>query len=218
MSHLPMQETRVPFLVREDPAYLRATKPVCHSYWACALEPTSSAYWSLCPLEPVLCSKRSHCSEKPVHWNKDPAQPKINKCNFFFKHELCKGQGGMDHTCPQMTTISLSGFILEFMLLLLQSWPYYSVGHSLTPNTSEPLLVDQAFKPQLASSLTINVSIHSPCLIGSVFLILIAINPLQFLVSTSSLLLSPLLFVLSTIKLQQEKHWRVYSIVHKIES
>ena len=78
-----MQETWVPFLVWEDPAYLRETKPVCHSYWACALEPTSSAYWSLCPLEPVLCSKRSHCSEKPVHWNKDPAQPKINTCNFF---------------------------------------------------------------------------------------------------------------------------------------
>ena len=29
-------------------------------------------------LEPVLYDKRSHCNEKPVHWEKDPAQP-INK-------------------------------------------------------------------------------------------------------------------------------------------
>ena len=50
-----------------------------------------------------------------------------------------------------------------------------------------PLLVDQAFKPQLAFCLTINVSICSPCLIGSVFLSVGAINPLLFLISSSSL-------------------------------
>ena len=36
-------------------------------------------------LEPMLCNKRSHRSEKPVHCNKDPAQTKINYS--FFKKE-----------------------------------------------------------------------------------------------------------------------------------
>ena len=44
---LPMQGTRVQSLVREDPTCHRATKPVHHNYWACALEPASHNYWSL---------------------------------------------------------------------------------------------------------------------------------------------------------------------------
>jgi len=27
----------------------------------------------------MLCNKRSHCDEKPVHHNKNPAQPKTKK-------------------------------------------------------------------------------------------------------------------------------------------
>ena len=42
---LPMQGTWVRALVWEDPTYHEATKPVCHNYCAC-------------PLEPVLCNKR----------------------------------------------------------------------------------------------------------------------------------------------------------------
>ena len=83
---LPMQGTRVRALVREDPTCRRATKPVCHNYWACALEPTSHNYWACVPrllkparLEPVLRNKRSHCNEKPVYHNEDPTQPKISK-------------------------------------------------------------------------------------------------------------------------------------------
>ena len=87
---LPMQGTRVRALVREDPTCRGATKPVSHNYWACALEPASHNYWarepqllSLCSralepqllkparLEPVLHNKRGHCSEKPVHSNKE---------------------------------------------------------------------------------------------------------------------------------------------------
>ena len=37
--------------------------PVCHKYWAWALEAVSRNCWRLCAREPVLCSKRSHCSE-----------------------------------------------------------------------------------------------------------------------------------------------------------
>ena len=43
---LPMQGTRVRSLVQEDPTCHRATKPVHHNYWACALEPTNHNYWS----------------------------------------------------------------------------------------------------------------------------------------------------------------------------
>ena len=45
---LPTQGTRVRALVRKDPTCCGATKPVCHNYWACALQPTSHNYWSPC--------------------------------------------------------------------------------------------------------------------------------------------------------------------------
>ena len=43
---LPMQGTWVWSLVREDPSCRGATKPMCHNYWACALEPASHNCWS----------------------------------------------------------------------------------------------------------------------------------------------------------------------------
>ena len=43
---LPIQGTWVWFLVQGDPTCCRATKPMCHNYWACALEPGSRSYWS----------------------------------------------------------------------------------------------------------------------------------------------------------------------------
>ena len=43
---------------------LRATKPMCHNYWACALEPRSCNYWAHVPqlLNPRTCSRQQ---EKP---------------------------------------------------------------------------------------------------------------------------------------------------------
>ena len=41
---LPMQGTRLRALVREDPTWRGATKPVHHSYLVCALEPTCHNY------------------------------------------------------------------------------------------------------------------------------------------------------------------------------
>ena len=75
---LPMRGTWVRALVWEDPTCRRATKPVYHNYWACALEPANHNYWAhvlqllkpMC-LEPVLCNKRSHRNEKPTHHNKE---------------------------------------------------------------------------------------------------------------------------------------------------
>ena len=73
-----MQEAWVRALVQEDPTCRGVTKPVCHNYWAYALELASHKYWAhvlqlLKPghLEPVLCSKRSHRNEKPEHRNEE---------------------------------------------------------------------------------------------------------------------------------------------------
>ena len=75
---LPVQGTRVPSLVQEDPACCGAAKAVRHNYWACTLEPASPNYWArveqlLKPvhLEPVLCNRRGHHNEKPVYRNEE---------------------------------------------------------------------------------------------------------------------------------------------------
>ena len=52
-----------------DPTCRGATKPLGHNYGACAQEPRSRNYWSLRALEPMLCNKRGHRSEKPSHHN-----------------------------------------------------------------------------------------------------------------------------------------------------
>ena len=53
---------------------LQGSKPICHNYWACALEP-------------VICNKRSQCNEKPAQCNgESPLQrcnPVKNKCRIF---------------------------------------------------------------------------------------------------------------------------------------
>ena len=41
---LPMQGTQVRALVQEDPTCRGATKPMCHNYSACYLEPASHNY------------------------------------------------------------------------------------------------------------------------------------------------------------------------------
>ena len=71
---LPMQGTRVWSLVREDPTCCRATKSVCHNYWAAfwslrvaTTESMSCSSWRPPTLEPVPCKKRSRCNEKPSH-------------------------------------------------------------------------------------------------------------------------------------------------------
>ena len=57
---LPMQGTRVPALVWEDPTCRGTTKPVHHNNWACALEPMSHKYWAN---EPQLLSPRASTTE-----------------------------------------------------------------------------------------------------------------------------------------------------------
>ena len=91
---LPMQGIWVQSLVQEDATCHRTTKPMFCNYWARALEPT-------------LCNKRSHHSEKPtyqswrvaltllnqrksVHSNEDPVQPKkSDKIQALPQHCSC---------------------------------------------------------------------------------------------------------------------------------
>ena len=60
--HLPMQGTQVWSLVWEDPTCCRAPKPMCHNYWACALEPVCHNYWACAPRAPAPQQ------EKPPQW------------------------------------------------------------------------------------------------------------------------------------------------------
>ena len=78
---LPMQETQVRAPVREDPTCRGATRPVSHSYWACA--PGACApqlerprWWEArAPRWRVAPARRNW--RKPLHRNEDPTQPKI---------------------------------------------------------------------------------------------------------------------------------------------
>ena len=88
------QGTPVWSLVWEHPPGCGATKPVHHSYWACALEPSSRNYWAQMPQLVKLMRSRACAAqqvkplpseacilqlEKSPCSSKDPAQPKINK-------------------------------------------------------------------------------------------------------------------------------------------
>ena len=66
-----MQGTRVWALVWEDPTFRRATKPVHHNYWACALEPASHNYLAHVP---KACAPQQ---EKPLQWETRALQPRV---------------------------------------------------------------------------------------------------------------------------------------------
>ena len=73
-----MQGTRVWALVWEDPTYRRATKPVCHNYWACTLEPVESQLLSPCTTTTEARAPRAHAlqQEKPPQWEARAPQNK----------------------------------------------------------------------------------------------------------------------------------------------
>ena len=66
---LPTQGTQVWYLVQEDSTWCKATKLVCHNFWAHTVEPMSYSSWSLNTLElhttttkPECCNYRSPCA------------------------------------------------------------------------------------------------------------------------------------------------------------
>ena len=69
-----MQGTRIQSVVHEDPTCGEATKPMCHNYWACALEPKNHDYWAH--------ASRAHAQqgEKPMQWEARTAQPERSLC------------------------------------------------------------------------------------------------------------------------------------------
>ena len=82
----PVQETWVQSLTQEDPTCCRATKPMHHSYWACALEPTiheKPQQWEAhaLQLESTPCFPQL---EKAFTQQGRPGKAKINKQFFFF--------------------------------------------------------------------------------------------------------------------------------------
>ena len=48
----------------EYPTCRRATKPMCHNYWACALEPVNHNYWSPCATTIEACAPRGHAPQQ----------------------------------------------------------------------------------------------------------------------------------------------------------
>ena len=57
----------------------RATKPVCHNYWACTLEPASHYYWSPRTTTTETREPRAHApqQEKPPRWEAGALQRRI---------------------------------------------------------------------------------------------------------------------------------------------
>ena len=92
---LPMQGTQVRALVREDFTCHGATRPVCHNFWACALQPKHCNYWSphawsLCseiPETTTMRSPRTATRESPHAAAKAQSNQKWTH-SFFFKKFL----------------------------------------------------------------------------------------------------------------------------------
>ena len=76
--HLSMQGTQNWSLVWEDPTCSRATKPMCHNYWACALETGHSNYWvlELQLLKPKHPRAYAPQPEKSPQWKVHASQQK----------------------------------------------------------------------------------------------------------------------------------------------
>ena len=75
--HLPMQGTWVRVLVQEDPMCHRVAKPVCHNYWACALEQQllslGATTTEACSVTREATSVRSRTPRAcPPHWSGAP--------------------------------------------------------------------------------------------------------------------------------------------------
>ena len=74
-----MQETWVHSLVREDPTFRGAAKPMWHNYWACALEPRNPNYGA--HMLQLLKSKRPRAcapqQEKSLQWEAYARQQRV---------------------------------------------------------------------------------------------------------------------------------------------
>ena len=129
-----MQGTRVWALDREDPTCCRATKPMCHNYWACALEPTSHNYRPLMPqllktacLEPVLRNKtlqwEAHAPQRrvaPATMRKPAHAATKTQCSQKYKQIYKKKK-----------STSLSFYRLIIILGVSNASPWPDLSHRL---------------------------------------------------------------------------------------
>ena len=74
-----MQEKWVWSLIQLDPTCHKAIKPMCHNYWACALEPRNHNHWAhiqqlLKPTHPRAHALRR---EKPLQWGAHAPQQRV---------------------------------------------------------------------------------------------------------------------------------------------
>ena len=67
---LPRQGTWVLSLVQEDLTCCKATKCICHNYWACDPQPPKPLH-----LERMFHSNGSHHDEKPEHQDEEQSPP-----------------------------------------------------------------------------------------------------------------------------------------------
>ena len=124
--HLPMQRTRVPFLVGEDPTSLGTTKPECHNYWAHSLEPRSCNCWAhvlrfLKPAGPRACALQ----EKPAQWEawapqleRSPYLPQLKKA-----HVQQQRPSAAKNNKQNIKKLFLKIHSLSFVLLIACSFP-----------------------------------------------------------------------------------------------
>ena len=79
---LPMQGTWVRALVWEDPTCHGGTKPMCHNYWGCALEPVSHNHWSLPLYSPWSAIREATAMGSPHTTTKSsPYSPQLEKAH-----------------------------------------------------------------------------------------------------------------------------------------
>ena len=78
-----MQEKWVWSLIREDPTCSEATKPMCHNYWTCALEPGSHSCWAPVPqwLKPASSRACALQQEKPPQGEAQALQLESSPCS-----------------------------------------------------------------------------------------------------------------------------------------
>ena len=91
---LPMQGTRVRALVWEDPTCRMTTKPACHNYWACPLEPMSHNYCS-----PRATTTEAHVprapapqQEKPPQWEALAPQWRVAPAHHNYRKPACSNE------------------------------------------------------------------------------------------------------------------------------
>ena len=145
---LPMQETQVRSLVQEDPTCRGATKPVCHNYWACALELASQNYWARTPQllkpersrAPMLQLLSLHAAttevrvpracapqeEKPPQWEARTPQQRVAPACRNQRKPACSNE---DPTYPKIKinkklclTIHETLKCVYFLIPTLKSW------------------------------------------------------------------------------------------------